>query len=77
MAMRLSWCLSRASGGPPFPSLQEHVMNLRFVLAATAVAALAGCASYNAGPTATAQLQPTRATTPPQAPCSLRKRVMW
>ncbi len=38
-------------------------MNLRFVLAATAVAALAGCASYNAGPTATAQLQPTRGNT--------------
>ena len=38
-------------------------MNLRFVLAATAVAALAGCASSNAGPTATAQLQPTRGNT--------------
>ena len=38
-------------------------MNLRFVLAATAVAALAGCASYNAGPAATAQLQPTRGNT--------------
>lgn len=38
-------------------------MNLRFVLAATAVAALAGCASYTAGPTATAQLQPTRGNT--------------
>ena len=38
-------------------------MNLRFVLAAVAVATLAGCASYTAGPTATAQLQPTRGNT--------------
>ena len=38
-------------------------MNLRFVLAAVAVATLAGCASYTAVPTATAQLQPTRGNT--------------
>lgn len=35
-------------------------MNLRFVLAAVAAASLAGCASYSAGPSAMAKLEPTR-----------------
>jgi superoxide dismutase, Cu-Zn family len=35
-------------------------MNLRFVLATVTVAALAGCAAYSPGPSATAQLQATK-----------------
>ena len=52
-------------------------MNLRFVLAATAVAA-----RWQAVPATPASPSPPHGcsppgATPPQAPCSLRKRVMW
>ena len=51
-------------------------MNLRFVLAAVAVATLAGCASYTAGPTAT-DAQPSTDTRNPRRCITTSDQNLW
>ena len=48
----------------------------QFFLSATAVALIAGCAAYSAGPRATATLEPGAATLRPER-SPLCRRVTW